>query len=127
MDYEKQNPGNYRFESLFLFPRGYQFVFKDKMFKVGVNYTFPIVYPDFGIPHTVYFKRVIGNLFYDYGVGKTLSTAYYRSTGMEMKIETYFFKITTPVLLGIRYSYCFDINRSNINSSPWEFFISIGI
>ena len=111
--YEKQNPVNYHFESKILFPRGYGYVFEKEIIKGSANYTFPIAYPDFSLIHTLYFKRLAANLFYDYGMSSNSETKYYRSTGAELKIETFFFHIPIPVILGLRGSYLFDTNNNN--------------
>jgi len=106
--YEKQNPVNYRFESQILFPRGYSYIFEKELLKGSANYTFPIAYPDFSLIHTLYFKRLAANLFYDYGIAKSLQTNYYRSTGIELKSETFIFHIPIPFIVGVRGSYLFD-------------------
>lgn len=38
----------------------------EKMFQYGINYQFPICYPDWGMAQLLYFKRIRSNLFYDY-------------------------------------------------------------
>ncbi|OIP01391.1 MAG: hypothetical protein AUJ97_07095, partial [Bacteroidetes bacterium CG2_30_32_10] len=106
--YEKQNPVNYRFESKILFPRAYKYVFEKEILKGSVNYTFPIAYPDFSLIHSLYFKRLAANLFYDYGIAKSTQTNYYRSTGIELKSETFVFHIPIPFIVGLRGSYLFD-------------------
>jgi len=127
IDYETQNPDNYRFESMVLFPRGYKYIFEKDFFKSCVNYTLPIAYPDFSLLHTIYFKRIISNLFYDYGIGINYKTNYYRSTGIELIFETYIFKIPVPFMLGARYSYLFDRKNINTNINDVEFIFSISL
>jgi hypothetical protein len=106
--YEKQNPDNYRFESKILYPRGYSYMFEEELIKGSVNYTFPIAYPDFSFIHTIYFKRLAANLFYDYGMANYNEPTFYRSTGAELKSETFLFHIPIPFIFGLRGSYLFD-------------------
>jgi hypothetical protein len=83
------------------------------MNKVGVNYHFPIAYPDAGVANTVYFMRIRGNLFYDYTQGtyfytnKTTATSNFRSTGAELYFDTKWFN-QQPLTFGIRYSRLLD-------------------
>ncbi len=110
--YEKQNADNYHFESNILFPRGYEYVFEKEIIKGSANYTLPIAYPDLSLIHTIYLKRFAANLFYDYGMTKNLKTTYYRSTGAELKSETFFFHFPVPFIIGLRSSYLFDIDKN---------------
>ncbi|MGF7077897.1 hypothetical protein [Mucilaginibacter sp. UYCu711] len=101
------------FSNNFPFSRGYTAENLLKMNKVGVNYHFPIAYPDAGIANTVYFLRIRGNLFYDYTEGtyfytnKTMATSNFRSTGAELYFDTKWFN-QEPLTLGIRYSRLLD-------------------
>ena len=47
-------------------PRGYEAPLNDQVFRVGVNYQLPLLYPDLGLWGITYFKRVRLNAFYDY-------------------------------------------------------------
>jgi hypothetical protein len=101
------------FSNNFPFSRGYTAENLHNMNKVGVNYHFPIAYPDAGIANTVYFLRIRGNLFYDY----THATDFYtngtefkgdfRSTGAELYFDTKWFN-QQSLTFGIRYSYLLD-------------------
>jgi len=106
--FEKQHPENYIFQSRILFPRGYEYVFERNIMKGSANYTLPIAYPDVSLLHTLYFKRLAVNLFYDYGMIYNTDSKYFRSSGLELKSETFFFHIPVPLILGVRGSYLFD-------------------
>ncbi|MBC7398827.1 MAG: hypothetical protein H7289_02690, partial [Mucilaginibacter sp.] len=101
------------FSNNFPFSRGYTAENLLTMNKVGVNYHFPIAYPDAGVANTVYFMRIRGNLFYDYTQGtyvytnKTMATSNFRSTGAELYFDTKWFN-QQPLTLGIRYSHLLD-------------------
>jgi len=101
------------FSNDFPFSRGYEAENLDNMNKAGVNYSFPIAYPEAGVANTIYLLRLRGNAFYDY----TYATDYYangspfkgtfRSTGMEIYFDTQLFN-QGAVSFGFRYSYLID-------------------
>ncbi len=67
--------------------RGYSDINFPRMWRAGINYHFPIVYPDFGFASIVYLLRVRGNAFYDYSRIKSLRTGIkyeLRSAGLEI-------------------------------------------
>ncbi|MDB5112687.1 MAG: hypothetical protein JWR67_3801 [Mucilaginibacter sp.] len=112
--HQQHNKGNViSFSNNLPFSRGYTAENLYDMNKAGVNYHFPITYPDAGIANTVYFLRIRGNMFYDY----THATDFYsngsqfkgnfRSTGAEVFFDTQWFN-ELPVTFGIRYSYLID-------------------
>ncbi len=101
------------FSNDFPFARGYQAENLDNMNKAGVNYHFPIAYPDAGLANAIYLLRVRGNVFYDYTYAKD---AYgdvhafkgtFRSTGAEIFFDTQLFN-QGSVSFGFRYSYLID-------------------
>jgi len=113
--YEGQNPENYRFSSELEFPRGYDYEFQNKIYKASINYTMPLLYPDFDIGAFFYLKRVRANLFYDYALGKdgkdknVSSSSFikrdYQSAGLELLLDSHFFTFIVPVDFGFRCSY----------------------
>jgi len=97
----------------FPFSRGYTAENLYQMDKVGVNYHFPIAYPDAGIASLVYFMRIRGNAFYDYTHandfftnGSTFS-ADFKSAGGEIYFDTKWFN-QQAITFGFRYSYLVD-------------------
>ena len=130
--YQKRDTvGDYSFGSSFPIPRGYpavnQYSIPD-MYKVGVNYHFPLVYPDFGIGNTVYFLRVRGNAFFDYAYLKWYRDNHYlefRSTGGEMYFDTKWWN-EYNVSFGIRYSRMLNQLRG-YDPNKWEFILPINL
>ena len=101
------------FSNDFPFSRGYQAENLYDMNKAGVNYHFPIAYPDAGFANIFYLFRLRGNLFYDY----THATDFYsdgsqfkgtfRSTGAELFLDGQLFN-QGGVSFGFRYSRLLD-------------------
>lgn len=52
------------------------------MYKLGVNYHFPIVYPDWGFANIIFFQRIRANAFYDHTNAKA------RVNGLLTEIKT---------------------------------------
>jgi hypothetical protein len=84
----------YPFSNSFPFSRGYEAPNLSDMFKWGVNYHFPLGYPDAGFANIIYILRVRANLFYDatrgkvaYNNGLRINTDF-RSTGTEVFFDT---------------------------------------
>ena len=126
-DYRNEPTGNDRFFSDgFHYARGYNPIRTENIYRLGVNYHLPVLYPDFGIAGIIYFKRVRLTLFGDY------SRAYndevseeFRSTGAEFIFDVNFLNIQ-PFGLGFRYAYRFDEDPNGAGpSGVWEFFLPI--
>jgi len=108
--YENLDYKNYIFTSLVLFPRGYDSVRYEHFTQGGVDYAFPICDLSFNIWKLLYFKRINGALFFDYGAGKDeTGYTYYKSAGFELTAEQNLLSnLYLAVEAGLRYSYCFD-------------------
>ncbi|QZT37442.1 hypothetical protein K5X82_00775 [Halosquirtibacter xylanolyticus] len=65
--YQSETP-SYILDDTFDYSRGYsnRLPFIDKTKKIGINYAFPLCYPDFSIAGITYLKRLRATLFYDY-------------------------------------------------------------
>ena len=75
----------YRFEDVFTNARGYGSNPFENIFRVSVNYTLPVWYPDLAIGSLAFFQRLRGNLFYDYSKGSLLDIkTELRSFGVEL-------------------------------------------
>ena len=101
------------FSNDFPFSRGYTAENLHNMNKAGVNYNFPIAYPDGGFANLFYLQRLRGNAFYDdtyatdlYASGKPFKGTF-RSTGIEIFFDTQLFN-QAQVSFGFRYSYLID-------------------
>ena len=102
------------------------------MFKMGVNYHFPIVYPDWGFANLLFFQRIRANAFYDYTnakarVNNLLTEIKSRSTGAEIYFDTKWWN-AFPVSFGIRFSHLLDTDLVNpLVKNRWEIIIPIGL
>jgi len=110
--FEEQEPNDYRFESEFLFPRGYDYTFHERLAKASIDYSFPLAYPDFALGQIAYVKRLSMNLFYDYGQGQDggLKTTY-QSAGVDILTEVFFMRLPLPINVGLRMAYRFSDRR----------------
>ena len=101
------------FSNDFPFSRGYTAENLYDMNKAGVNYHFPIAYPDGGFANTFYLFRIRGNAFYDYTYTTDFFTdgtqfkGTFRSTGAEVYFDSQLFN-QGAVSFGFRYSYLID-------------------
>jgi hypothetical protein len=125
----------YLFSNDFPLSRGYPGVNYPRMWKAGVNYNFPLFYPDFGIANIVYFLRIRANLFYDYTNLKSLrlgTNQPLRSTGAEIYFDTRWWN-QQPISFGIRYSRLLDADvfantyPGGLNPNVWEFVLPINL
>ncbi len=125
--------GQINFSSGFPFSRGYSSINLYKMYKWGVNYNFPLVYPDAGLANILYLLRVRANFFYDntrahdfYGNGNKFSTSF-RSTGSEIYFDTKWWN-EANVTLGIRYSRLLDNDVfGGSGRNRWEIILPVNI
>ncbi len=101
------------FSNNFPFSRGYTAENLYDMNKAGINYHFPIAYPDAGVADAFYIFRIRGNVFYDYTYATDFYTSgnqfkgTFRSTGMEVYLDSQLFN-EGAVSFGFRYSYLVD-------------------
>ncbi len=109
----KDSLGEINFSSGFPFSRGYSSINLYEMYKWGVNYSFPLLYPDAGFGNIVYLLRARANLFYDdthandfYSNGDRFS-ANFRSMGTEIYFDSKWWN-EALITIGVRYSRLFD-------------------
>jgi len=122
--YEHLKFQTYAFSQKFLFPRGYDAERQEHLFKGTIDYAFPITSFSANISKLVYFKRINGDLFFDFGAGndadleaikKREEFTYYKSAGFELTAEqNWFSNKFLAIELGLRYTRCFD-NEKNEN------------
>ncbi len=112
--YQQHNKNNViSFSNDFPFSRGYTAENLYQMGKAGVNYHFPIFYPDAGFANAYYLFRIRGNLFYDYTHATDFYTdgntfkGMFRSTGAEVYFDSQLFN-EGAISFGFRYSYLID-------------------
>ena len=83
---------------------------------LSMDYTFPIVYPDFDLGALFYMKRIRGNLFFD--IAKNVYSGYsyggikhignsetLSSTGVDLTADFHLFRILFPINAGLRCIY----------------------
>ena len=119
----------YRFSDNFNYPRGYNRSLRaDKYHKLGLNYRFPIWYPDIAVGGLAFVKRLKGNVFYDHGSVNINSEPYQssstalRSAGLELGIDFRAFRLL-EIDFGVRYSYLFDEQFSIGGRNQFDFFV----
>jgi hypothetical protein len=129
----KDSIGQINFSSGFPFSRGYSAINLYEMYKWGVDYNLPLLYPDAGFGDIVYLLRVRGNLFYDdthandfYSNGNKFA-ANFRSTGAEIYFDTKWWN-EAKVSFGIRYSRLLDTDLfGNTGRNRWEIILPVNI
>lgn len=120
----------YNFSDNFPFSRGYTAINLPRMYKLGVNYHFPIAYPDWGFGQLVYFQRLRLNAFYDLSIGKSLRTGRrfnFGTLGGELFFDTRWWN-QEPVTFGIRYSKL--LNQQLVGGSRshyWEIILPVAL
>ena len=121
------------FSNNFPYSRGYKALNQRRMYKFGVNYHIPLLYPDWGIGNIFFIQRVRANIFYDYGsaltkfVGGRVAEVKSRSTGTEIYFDTKIWN-SLPVSIGVRYARLLDkdlLNPTAVNR--WEIIIPINL
>jgi len=106
------------FSKTFPFSRGYQDLNQRRMVKWGVNYHFPLAFPDWGMGNIFFIQRVRMNLFYDYTSSLTkfsngaLIDIKSRSAGVELNLDGKIWN-ALPAGIGVRYSRLFDRDYLN--------------
>lgn len=120
------------FSNRFANSRGYSAYYFSRMWRVGGNYHFPIVYPDVGIANIVFFQRIRGTVFYDftkvYSANKAASKNL-RSTGLEIYFDTKAWN-ELPISFGFRVSHLLDKGFSlqdNKGSNWFEFILPVNL
>ncbi len=120
------------FSKSFSYSRGYEALSTRQMYKWGVNYHLPLLYPDWGFANLLFFQRIRTNLFYDYTnararVNGILTDIKQRSTGSEIYFDTKFWN-ALPISFGVRYSHLLDQDLFYPTlKNRWEFILPIGL
>ncbi|MEI7471137.1 MAG: hypothetical protein WCJ85_02695 [Chitinophagaceae bacterium] len=120
------------FSKSFSYSRGYEALSTRQMYKWGVNYHLPLLYPDWGLANLLFFQRIRTNLFYDYTnararVNGLLTDIKQRSAGTELYFDTKFWN-ALPISFGVRYSHLLDQDLFYPTlKNRWEFILPIGL
>lgn len=97
----------YLFSNSFPFSRGYNDLNFPRMWRIGVNYHFPLFYPDWGFAHVAYIRRIRANVFADFTRGKSLRTGRvtpFNTVGSEVFLDMRFWNVQLATI-GVRYSH----------------------
>ena len=119
----------YYFTNNFPVSRGYDNVDFPRMWKLGVNYHFPLLHPDWGFANIVYFLRIRANAFYDYNNVKSLrynTNTALRSYGAEIYFDTRWWN-QQPITFGIRYSRLLDNKLEGLQPNQFEVILPVTI
>ena len=109
---QKQETERFLFANNIPLPRGYRDLIGKDMKLLGVDYGFPIVYPDLNIEPVVYIKRIRGNLWGDYLQGREMliddpeppGEKYY-SYGADVLFDLHVLRFLFPLSMGARIAY----------------------
>ncbi|MDX1938245.1 MAG: hypothetical protein SFU21_14080, partial [Flavihumibacter sp.] len=122
-----------RFSNGFPFSIGYTTENLYRMYKIGANYHFPLLYPDWGFGNLVYFQRIRANTFYDFSRIKEfnrnnqLLTFDFRSAGAELFFDTKWWN-ELPLSFGLRYSRLLDADLFGNRGKNWfEFVLPVNL
>lgn len=110
--FQHATPQEYRFQNMISTSRGY-FKLQDgiDLFSLKANYRMPLAYPDFNFLHSYYIKRIRSNFFYDYtNISGETPTAIYTSSGVDLMADIHAFGLSTPISIGLRTIYQFQLN-----------------
>lgn len=120
----------YGFTNNFSFSRGYDGgVDFPRMWKIGGNYHFPLVHPDWGFANLVYFQRIRANAFTDLTQVKSLRTGAvfdFQTVGGEVYFDTKWWN-QLPVTFGIRYSRLQNGGLLGLAPNQWEFILPVDL
>ena len=121
-----------RFTNNFPFARGYSGENFYQMYGLGINYNFPLLYPDWGFANIIYFLRVRANAYFDYTGVPFYATngpgvqQQYRSAGIEIYFDTQWWN-QLPLSFGIRYSRLLDPDYEGRGPNQWELILPLNI
>ncbi len=130
--YQKRDTLPDLFSNIFSYARGYQALSTRQMYKLGVNYHFPLLYPDWGIAGILYFQRIRANSFFDYNnatarVNGILTDIKNRSAGGELYFDTKVWN-SLPVSIGVRFAHLLDTDLLHpAVKNKWEIIVPIGL
>lgn len=130
--FQKRDTTSSYFSNNFSYSRGYEALNTRQMYKLGANYHFPVIYPDWGFGNMIFFQRVRANAFYDYTIARArvngiLTDLKNRSAGTEIYFDTKVWN-ALPVSFGFRYSRLLDKDLNNPGGKNiFEFIVPIGL
>ncbi|MEO6538818.1 MAG: hypothetical protein ABIT07_11815, partial [Ferruginibacter sp.] len=103
-----------------------------RMYKLGINYELPLLYPDWGFGNIIFFQRLRANFFYDYTNARArlngkLTDIINRSTGTELYFDTKVWN-ALPVSFGVRFARLLDTDLRHPGArNRWEIIVPINL
>jgi hypothetical protein len=120
------------FSRTFSFSRGFEALNTRRMYKLGGNYHFPLIYPDLGVGNIFFIQRIRANAFYDFTrmrarLSGILTDFNARSTGGELYLDGKIWN-SYPVSIGFRVSHLLDTDLVNPTlKNKFEVILPIGL
>ncbi len=123
--YQQEKAKNqYQHSDNFGYPRGYRVPVNDDVFRIGMDYMFPLAYPDFGPYGILYLKRIRMNLFTDVGQSRYHETNFnnnFHSVGTDIYFDMNAYNLL-PISIVVRYSYRMTANIIDPTGGEFNFF-----
>ena len=119
-----ESANSYYFSSPITFVRGYEYSIFDKMTVGSVDYRFPIADPDFALGRLLYFQRIKGNIFTDFGQGTFLDEngntrkIGYNSVGIDVSTIFNVMRMNIPIEMGMRFAYTPNDSQQQYKITP---------
>lgn len=130
---KKDTLNQINFSSSFPFSRGYDAINFPEMYKAGINYHFPLAFPDVGFANIMYLLRLRLNVFYDhtfiqgFDANKNRYHRNFRSLGSELSFDTKWWN-QVPISFGIRYAHLLDNDIFNKGKpNRWEIILPVNL
>lgn len=102
---QKQEKNSFLFSSQAFNIRGYDALRMQKFSKLSANYSFPLGYPDFGIPALVWVKRFRGSIFTNLAKGEILGfSPKYFSLGGEIVADFHLLRLPNVITAGFSFA-----------------------
>ena len=121
------------FSNNFNYARGYQSLNTRRMYKLGANYHFPLLYPDLGLGNIFFLQRIRANAFFDYNVSRArlrsggLTDIINRSVGGELFFDGQIWN-SLPAGIGLRFSHLLDKDLQNPRAkNVWEIVLPLNL
>lgn len=106
--------------------RGYESMRVQKMKKLSFDYSFPLGYPDMGIPSVVWIKRFRATLFGDVADAELFKSRYkYASAGFNFLVDFNILRLTNNITTGI--SIAKGLRKNGLNYLQYGFVLSYEI
>jgi hypothetical protein len=120
----------YGYTNNFPYPRGFDGGYDlPRMWKLGANYHFPLLHPDWGLANIIYFSRIRANAFTDYAELQSLRTKavyVFQTAGAELYFDAKAWN-QLPLTFGIRYNRVVTASLGGVPFNQWEFILPVNL